>query len=304
LSAFKGPLSGRFPELYAQLLYPEKDDCTRVMIPVWWQCPVHLTHRWEATISARTNAKSGCPFCTGNRITLFNCLWATHPHIALMLDNVNDGFTVGYGSNRLLKWRCDKGHVTETIVKCKVKYSVLETKGCGGCSNKKTILENCLATTHPELAAYLVYPSDGLLVTAGSKKKVMWFCEYDKDHHWLAKPNSRTSNNTGCPVCTKGSFKKQEPAYLYVLRAPTHIVYGITGVNAKSNRLATYPKDRILLHKFIGDGDFVREVEFEIGKRFVQYRGSRFKGEKVESLFLSQEDELISFLKKHLKEVV
>jgi hypothetical protein len=38
-------------------------------------------------------------------------------------------------------------------------------------------------------------------VTFGSALRVWWQCPIGRDHEWTAKPNNRTSGDTGCPFC-------------------------------------------------------------------------------------------------------
>ena len=65
---------------------------------------------------------------------------------------------------------------------------------------------NDLATVNPELAAQLVDPELAKTVTAGSGKKLEWWCEGtpEKPHpryEWTARPVDRR-NRSGCRVCT------------------------------------------------------------------------------------------------------
>jgi hypothetical protein len=60
---------------------------------------------------------------------------------------------------------------------------------------------NDLATVRPDLAAQLVDPSQAKTVTAGSEKKLSWFCETGHPRYkWEAKVFNR-SLGTGCPAC-------------------------------------------------------------------------------------------------------
>ena len=45
-------------------------------------------------------------------------------------------------------------------------------------------------------------------ITYGSVTPVFWKCE-EFGHSWSAKPNSRTSNNTGCPKCSGNEVSKE-----------------------------------------------------------------------------------------------
>lgn len=64
--------------------------------------------------------------------------------------------------------------------------------------------ENCIATTHPEIAAQWhptlnedLTPFD---ITYGSGKKVWWVC--DKGHEWEASVLNRTKRHSDCPYCS------------------------------------------------------------------------------------------------------
>src|SRR5208283_2030649 len=71
--------------------------------------------------------------------------------------------------------------------------------------NKKVCIDNCLATTHPELAKQWHPTKNGDLtpykVIAGSSKKIWWQCLVVPDHEWEAVINSRVKGN-GCPCCS------------------------------------------------------------------------------------------------------
>ena len=63
--------------------------------------------------------------------------------------------------------------------------------------------ENCIATTHPEIAAQWnltlnkgISPFD---VRAGSTDRVWWLC--DKGHSWKTEVRVRCQRNSGCPYC-------------------------------------------------------------------------------------------------------
>ncbi len=62
-----------------------------------------------------------------------------------------------------------------------------------------------LADLFPDVAAQWHPTRNGelspLLVKAGSNRKCWWLCPEGPDHEWLAKPNARTGQGTGCPCC-------------------------------------------------------------------------------------------------------
>lgn len=53
------------------------------------------------------NIKKGCPFCSNKKVFKgFNDLWTTHPYIAELLVNPEDGYTNMYGTNKELEFKC------------------------------------------------------------------------------------------------------------------------------------------------------------------------------------------------------
>jgi len=103
------------------------------------------------------------------------------------------------GSHRKVWWRCECGHEWQAQVRSRVNGN-----GCPVCANRVVSQgENDLATTHPLLAAQWHRENNGTLtprdVVAGHGQKVWWQCE--KGHAWRAAPQTRTLENTGCPVC-------------------------------------------------------------------------------------------------------
>jgi len=79
-----------------------------------WRCKDG--HTWEASITSRKFAESGCPYCSNNLVlTGFNDLATTHPDIAAEADGW-DPSQVSTFSNLKAKWKCAEGHTwTSTI---------------------------------------------------------------------------------------------------------------------------------------------------------------------------------------------
>lgn len=80
-----------------------------------------------------------CPYCNGKKILVgFNDLWTTHPHIAKMLANPNDGYKYTYSSGKKVEWVCPDCKTSYT----KAVYDVV-TNGlrCIHCSDKFPIGE-------------------------------------------------------------------------------------------------------------------------------------------------------------------
>jgi hypothetical protein len=156
-----------------------------------WECK--KGHKWLALIANRSNG-SGCPVCAGKAVEVgFNDIATTHPELANQA-NGWDPTTVNFGSDKIRQWICVKDHVWTASIMRRSRGN-----GCPVCANKKVLAGyNDLATTNPELAKE-AFGWDPTTIIAGSHKKLQWKCSFG--HIWHALPNSRTSMNSGCPVC-------------------------------------------------------------------------------------------------------
>ena len=112
----------------------------------------------------------------------------------------NTPHNIGYGSNKKVWWKCNKGHEWQASPNSRARGD-----SCPYCSNKKVLSGyNDLATTHPEIAKEW-HPTKNssikpTMLTSGSNKKVWWKCK--KGHEWEANVNNRARQNQGCPICS------------------------------------------------------------------------------------------------------
>jgi putative zinc ribbon protein len=58
---------------------------------VWWRCPKGPDHEWQATLVSRTKGASGCPFCSGLKVSVTNCLASLFPDVAAEWHPVKNG---------------------------------------------------------------------------------------------------------------------------------------------------------------------------------------------------------------------
>jgi len=117
----------------------------------------------------------------------------THPHLVGETDF--DLTAVTSGSSKKVTWRCPAGHEWQAVIRSRCAGS-----GCPYCSNRRVLPGfNDLATTHPEIAAQCL--DDPTTLTPGSDRKVRWRCA--SGHEWLAVVYQRTSQNSGCPKCSR-----------------------------------------------------------------------------------------------------
>jgi hypothetical protein len=101
---------------------------------VWWRCL--NGHEWQTTPNQRSNRKSGCPFCAGQRATLETCLQTKNPELASEWHpTLNSPLTpteVTIGSGRKVWWQCSRGHEWQAVVGERVKG-----RSCPFCAGRR-----------------------------------------------------------------------------------------------------------------------------------------------------------------------
>lgn len=178
---------------------------------VWWQC--ENGHEWESPIMSRTWYENGCPICSNKLVSHENCFTTTHPELAKEWHPTKNGkitpHDIVVGSGAAYWWVCDKGHEWKTIIKHRRDGS-----GCPYCSNQLVCADNCLATTHPDLAKEWhptknkITPND---VVGGSGQYAWWIC--NKGHEWKSLISHR-GKGSNCPVCNESKGEKRISKYL------------------------------------------------------------------------------------------
>ncbi len=216
--------------LYPSLAKELKDKSLARTLKVYsnkrveWQCSVDSSHVWITSVYDRTMHKTGCPYCSGRFIIPgVNDIATLYPDLIKSLDNPDDAYKYGIGSNVKLLWHCDD-YFDHTWFS--TPYNRLHG-GCPICDGKQVLPGfNDLATTNPEMIKELVDKSIATQVTAGSGKKVEWQC--DKGHRWFATVYHRVKSvsPTGCPVCnpTGTSRAEQEVCNIIKQLVPNHTV--------------------------------------------------------------------------------
>ena len=87
------------------------DFTTRSEKKIWWKCPRGDDHVWKTRIADRS-AGTGCPFCSGKKVSKDNNLLSLRPELAKEWHPTKNGnlkpsdFTVGSGQK--VWWRCSK----------------------------------------------------------------------------------------------------------------------------------------------------------------------------------------------------
>jgi hypothetical protein len=99
---------------------------------VWWLCA--KGHEWQAPIARRTGG-SGCPDCSGTRVTTLNNLAVLFPKVAKLWHPDKNGslspWHVRGGSNKKVWWTCGNGHEWHRRIQQQVR-----SRGCPICSSR------------------------------------------------------------------------------------------------------------------------------------------------------------------------
>lgn len=105
----------------------------------WWLCA--KGHSYDSRIYSRTGQnKTGCPYCSGNKVSKDNNLLAMFPEIAKEWHPTkNKKLTpsdITYGSNKKVWWLCPKGHSYDSVIHSRTGK---RKSGCPYCKGKKTL---------------------------------------------------------------------------------------------------------------------------------------------------------------------
>ena len=211
-------------------------------IAAWWIC--QSGHEYDMRISQRTRGQ-GCPYCSNRRILAgYNDLATTNPELLEQWDykkNVLPPEEITHGSHDIVWWKCPVGHSYQQSINRKATRH----SGCPVCSGHLTVPGvNDFATIYPEMAKEWHPIKNGdLLPSEISKKngrKIWWQCKYG--HEWQATPHDRTTDNTGCPICSSRrltSFPEQAIFY-YIKKLYPDAVNRFRGIFENGMELDIY----------------------------------------------------------------
>jgi hypothetical protein len=106
-----------------------------VLNRAFWACPVHVSHRWDATVKDKSTYPVGCPYCMDRRACPTNSVAALFPDVAKEWHPTRNGSLTAHdfvkGANKRAWWKCAKsGHVWET----RIDARTLGDQGCPKCA--------------------------------------------------------------------------------------------------------------------------------------------------------------------------
>ena len=200
-----------YPHLVAEWHLDRNDDVYPYQVSygsnrqIWWKCPKGPDHEWRSSPHLRIGSNQGCPFCSGRRASITNCLATMRPDLAQQWHPTKNTLTprdVTVGSVVKVWWKCFAGPDHEWITSPNARTNI--ESGCPCCAGKQASITNSLATTAPGVAREWDRRKNGIAaskVVAGSQKHYWWKCRRGPDHEWRATVANRVKGKTGCPFC-------------------------------------------------------------------------------------------------------
>jgi glutaredoxin len=270
------------PELLAEWHPIKNDGVNPFMVKAkqsrkkYWWFKKECGHEWQTEAINRFPGGKKCAVCNGNiLIPEVNSLQAKYPEKAKLWHPTKNNTTpdkIGYRSNKKVNWICSKGHEWDTTVDA----TTLQNKGCPYCGDNDTgrksrvCLDNCLATTHPEIAKEWHKEKNGSLtpydVIAGSHSKAWWQCPKYENHVWDAVIKNRTINLSGCRFCNPS--KNQDFLYNIIKRLypKENIEYNIKYEflkfsNGRKMELDIYLPEIKIAFEYQGEYHFLNEIK-------------------------------------------
>jgi hypothetical protein len=175
--------------------------------------PEERRHVWCARLSNRFSKGSGCPFCSGNRVSATNSLASQFPSLSGEWDRARNGRLtpgkVAAKSHLSVWWRCrrDEAHLWKARIDDRTHHEA----GCPICEGKAAVPPgaregrlNALADRSPDLVLEWDRERNAATtpaaVSCGSHFKAWWRCRRNRTHRWQAAIYDR-SRGKGCPYC-------------------------------------------------------------------------------------------------------
>ena len=119
------------PEL-SKLFDIEKNGITLRDVPkstarkFWWKCPNGKDHKWEFPVNGIKRKKTYCPFCSGHKVSITNCLNTLYPEYSKEWHPTKNGKTtpkdVYIGSSKKMWFLCSEGHEWKTMIWTRTRY--------------------------------------------------------------------------------------------------------------------------------------------------------------------------------------
>jgi hypothetical protein len=221
------------PEVVAEWHPTRNGALTPAAVPAWssrqawWICPRGPDHTWQAQVLTRSRG-DGCPFCSGHRPSVTNCVATRIPEILPLWHPTRNGTLTPWqltaGTSRKVWWRCPHGPDHQWQQTPGREGMGSRRASCPFCANRQVSVTNCLATVAPRIAREWhptrnapLTPQD---VLSGTSQRVWWRCAFH--HEWATRVNQRTARGNGCPIC-RWLPSRQRPALTRKQRPRVHL---------------------------------------------------------------------------------
>jgi len=155
-----------------------------------WKCLIDdCGEEFEASWNSILNG-TGCPYCSGQKVCLLNCLATKNPQLAKEWHPTLNGSLTPYdvtcNNGKKVWWLCSKNpkHEWKTTIASRNRGNY----SCPYCSRKYASEDYNLLICNPELASEWNYKFNNKKpenYCPGSEIKVWWKCK-ECDHEWLA----------------------------------------------------------------------------------------------------------------------
>jgi G:T-mismatch repair DNA endonuclease (very short patch repair protein) len=253
-------LAVKYPEIAKQWDY-NKNQVTPFEIfchsntKIFWICENKHSY---CTWTSHKIKKPDCPYCIGQFVSNTNNLGILYPELIKYWDYTQNDFTpfdVMPGSNKLITWECDKGHIWKKKV-----LNVIRSKNneCPECYME----ENNLEKLYPHIASEWDYEKNGDLtpsnITYASAIYAWWKCI--KKHEWKVQISSRTAFNSSCSHCNTTGYSKLGIEWLNNIATENNICiqHAINGgeykikIDDKTFKFDGFCKETNTVYEFLG----------------------------------------------------
>lgn len=178
---------------------------------VWWKCLTNDKHpSYDMIINDKIGKKLGCPYCSGHRVCLENCIKTFAPLVLKEWDydkNILSPNGVTYQSHKKVWWKCltDVSHPSYNMI----IQNKVNGEGCPYCTGKRIYKTNSLEYLRPDIAREWdkkLNKKAPTMFTVSSGYKVWWKCLKNTKHpSWKTSIAWRTNKKapTKCPTCNQ-----------------------------------------------------------------------------------------------------
>lgn len=240
---------------------------------VWWICR-KCESSFLQTPNSRTNKKSNCPYCAGQKVNHTNSLETLFPNLAEEWNYKRNGdrtpkdFTTG--SKKRVWWSGKCGHEWDSSIKERTSGA-----DCPYCYNRRVLKGyNDMWTTNPEMAKYLLDENDGYKHTQQSNKELRWKCYSCDENEKVMKVFKVYREGYYCVNCSDGFSR------------PEKMVFNILGQLIGSERFLTQKtfewSNRKIYDFFLPDYNLIIEVHGEQHYKKPFYSNDENELEKIQ----------------------